>query len=50
MPVFMDKGLSRFRCGFREDFTAQYYLKTVLEKWKKSRGRKNLLITLIANS
>ena len=45
----MDKFFSKYQCGFRKGFNAQYCLLAMLEKWKKVGDTKNVFDALLAD-
>ena len=36
MQTYFDNILSKYQCGFRKGFNAQYYLVSMIKKWKES--------------
>ena len=41
LTVFTDQNLSKYQCGFRKGFSAQYFLVAILERWKRATDDKN---------
>ena len=45
----MDQFLSKFQCGFRKGYSTQYYLLSMLEKWKSAVDKGKLFGALLTD-
>ena len=45
--VFADQNFSKYQCGFRKGFSAQYSLVPMLEKWKGAVDNKKVFEAIL---
>ena len=49
LTVFTDQNLSKYQCGFRKDFSEQYSLVAMLERWKGTVDDKKVFGALLTD-